>query len=54
MKDTKSVWFPAYRYVVPAKLERWLEQMSMSGWHPDRIRQWSSLYMTFRRGEPKQ
>ncbi|WP_163881748.1 DUF2812 domain-containing protein [Paenibacillus favisporus] len=54
MKDTKSVWFPAYRYVVPAKLERWLEQMSMSGWHADRIRQWSSLYMTFRRGEPKQ
>ncbi|OZB90883.1 DUF2812 domain-containing protein [Paenibacillus sp. XY044] len=54
MKETKSVWFPAYRHVVPAELERWLEQMSGRGWHVDRIRQWSSLHMTFRRGEPKQ
>lgn len=53
MKDRKIVLFPGYRYVVPADFERWLEKMASAGWHIDRISQWSSLFMVFRRGEPQ-
>ena len=53
MKDKKIVLFPGYRYVVPADFERWLEKMASAGWHIDRISQWSSLFMVFRRGEPQ-
>jgi uncharacterized membrane protein (DUF485 family) len=53
MKDSKIVLFPAFRYVVPADFENWLEGMAEKGWHIDRVRQWSSLVMTFKRGQPR-
>jgi hypothetical protein len=53
MKNSKIVLIPAFRYVVPADFENWLENMAAQGWHIDRVRQWSSLVMTFRRGPPR-
>lgn len=53
MKDKKIVWFSAFRRVIPADYENWLEQMAAEGWHINHFRQWSSIYMTLTRGEPK-
>ncbi len=53
MKDRKVVLLPAFRHVVPADFERWLEKMASEGWHIDRINQWSSLVMVFKRGVPQ-
>ena len=53
MKDKKIVWFSAFRRVIPADYENWLEKMAAEGWHFNHFRQWSSIYMTFKRGEPK-
>jgi len=53
MTGKKTVMFPAFRRVVPSDFENWLEQMASEGWHVNNIRQWSSIVMTFRKGEPK-
>jgi hypothetical protein len=53
MREKRRVILPVFRRVVPADLENWLERMAAEGWHINRVRQWSSLMMTFRRGEPK-
>ena len=53
MKDRKIVLFSAFRYLLPSDYENWLERMAAEGWHVDRFRQWSSIFMTFRRGTPK-
>jgi hypothetical protein len=53
MTDKKTVLCPVFRHLNPTDFENWLEQMAAKGWHIDRIRQWSSMLMTFRRGEPK-
>lgn len=54
MKNTKTVWFSAYRWVVPADYEAWLETLAKQGWTLQRIRQWDSIRMTFHKTEPKQ
>jgi hypothetical protein len=54
MKDKKRVWLSAFRHVVPADYERWFEEKEAQGWHVDKIGQWSSILMTFRRAEPRQ
>lgn len=53
MKDKKIVWLSAFRNVVPADYENWLEDSSLQGWNIDKIDQWSSILMTFKRGNPK-
>jgi len=53
MKEKRIVLFPAFRKLVPANLEDWLERMAAEGWHIDRVRQWNSLWMTFKKGEPR-
>jgi hypothetical protein len=53
MKDKKIVWFSAFRHVVPADYENWLEKMAAEGWQTGRFWQWSSIYLTFTKGEPK-
>jgi len=53
MRGKKTVIFPAFRHLHPSDLEQWLESMAAKGWHIDKFRQWSSLFMTFRQGEPK-
>jgi Protein of unknown function (DUF2812) len=53
MKDKKIVWFSAFRRVIPADYENWLEKMAAEGWHINHFRQWSSIYMTFKRDKPK-
>ncbi len=49
---TKSEWFASFRYVVPADFENWLEAQARDGWLCERVGQWSSIRMTFRKGEP--
>jgi len=51
MSDSKVVLFPVFRHLLPVDYENWLEQMAAEGWHIDHIGQWSSLCMTFQRGE---
>jgi hypothetical protein len=53
MTDRKIVLFSAFRYLLPSDYENWLERKAAEGWHINRFRQWSSIVMTFRRGEPK-
>jgi len=53
MKDKKAVWMSAFTNVVPAEYEKWMEEMEAQGWHVDKIGQWSSIRMVFRRGEPR-
>lgn len=54
MKDKKRIWLSAFRHVVPAGYEKWFEDLEARGWHVDKIGQWSSILMTFRRAEPRQ
>ena len=51
--ERKAVWFSAFRWVVPADYERWLEDQALQGWQADKIGQWSSLRMTFTRTESR-
>lgn len=53
MSDRKIVLFSAFRHLLPADYENWLEQMAAAGWHIDHIGQWSSMWLSFQRGEPK-
>ena len=53
MSDRKIVLFSAFRYLLPSDYENWLERMAAEGWHYNRFRQWSSILMVFRKGEPK-
>ena len=53
MKDKRIVWFSAFRHLVPADYENWLETMAEEGWHINHFRQWSSIFMIMKRGEPK-
>lgn len=50
--SAKREWFASFRYVAPADFENWLEGKARDGWILDHIGQWSSLKMTFRKGEP--
>jgi hypothetical protein len=49
---TKREWFAAFRYVAPADFEDWLEAQAREGWLCERVGQWSSIRMTFQKGEP--
>jgi hypothetical protein len=53
MKTKKVVWLSAFKYVVPAEYENWLEEMASQGWNIERISQWSSVRMVFTRTTPK-
>ena len=53
MTDRKIMLFSAFRCLLPSDYENWLERMAAEGWHINGMRQWSSIVMTFRRGEPK-
>ncbi len=53
MKDKKIVLFSSFRHLLPSEYENWLDQMAADGWHICHFRQWNSIIMTFKRGEPK-
>jgi len=50
--STKREWFAAFRYVAPADFEDWLEAQAHEGWQLEHVGQWSSILMTFQKGEP--
>ncbi len=54
MSHTRTEWFSTFRYVVPADFENWMEKLAADGWNVDKIGQWSSIRMVFRKTEPKQ
>ncbi len=49
----KIEWFTAHRFAVPEEYEAWLERKAEEGWHPIKIRQFSSIRMVFEQGVPK-
>lgn len=51
--EKKTVWMSAFINVVPADYENWLENMALEGWEIKKIGQWSSVCMTFEKGESK-
>lgn len=53
MKNKKVCWLSAFKNVVPSDYENWLESLALQGWQIDKIGQWSSVYMTFRKGDSK-
>lgn len=53
MKTKKTVWFSAFKYVIPAEFEFWLEKLASQGWNIDRIGQWSSIRLQFTKTSPK-
>ena len=53
MKTKKAVWFSAFKHVVPADYENWLEKLALQGWNIDRIGQWSSIYLVLEKTAPK-
>jgi len=53
MKTKKVVWLSAFKHVIPADYENWLEEMALQGWNIDRIGQWSSIRLVFMRTPPK-
>lgn len=53
MKDTRVLYFSAFRHVVPEDFERWFEELTAAGWHPVKVGQWSSIAMRFERSEPR-
>lgn len=53
MKSKKVVWFTAFKHVIPADYEYWLEGMALQGWNIERIGQWSSIRQVFTKTTPK-
>lgn len=53
MITKKVVWLSAFKYVIPADFENWLEEMASQGWNIDRIGQWSSIRLVFTKTTPK-
>jgi hypothetical protein len=53
MKTKKVVWLSAFKHVIPADYENWLEEMALQGWNIERIGQWSSVRMVFTKSTPK-
>jgi hypothetical protein len=53
MKTKKVVWLSAFKHVIPAEYENWMEEMASQGWNIDRIGQWSSVRMVFTKSTPK-
>lgn len=53
MKNKKVFFCSAFKYVVPADYEHWFEELAVTGWHPVKIDQWSSIVMRFEKSEPK-
>ncbi len=54
MSKKRTVWLSAFKNIVPADYEKWLEDLALQGWHVESISQWSSIRMTFKKGDPKQ
>jgi hypothetical protein len=54
MSDRKIVLFSAFRNLLPSDYEEWLERLAKEGWHINRFRQWSSIFMIFEKGAPIQ
>lgn len=52
-KNIKAAWFLPFRYIAPADLENYYEQMDASGWHVDKISQINSFCTKFKRSEPQ-
>jgi hypothetical protein len=48
---TRHTWFVTFRHVNPADLEKWFEAQAREGWAPEKVGQWSSIRMTFRKGK---
>lgn len=53
MKERKTFFFSAFKYVIPADFERWFEELAAIGWHPVKVGQWSSIAMRFEKSEPR-
>jgi len=53
MKTKKVVWLSAFKHVIPADYENWLEEMASQGWNINRIGQWSSIRLVFTKTTPK-
>jgi hypothetical protein len=51
--NKKTAWFSAFRTIIPADYESWLERLALEGWNIDKLQALSVFRMTFRKTEPK-
>ena len=51
--NTKSFWFPAFRKVVPAEFEEWLEGLAQEGWNVENLGLFGAFRIKFRKTEPR-
>lgn len=49
----KTYLFPTFIHPAPDDFEAWLEKLALKGLHPKAIGQFSSVFMSFKKGEPK-
>lgn len=56
MKDKNKMvkWWLPYKYAAPVDFENYMEKMAKEGWNVERIKQWDSFRMVFKKTEPKQ
>ena len=51
--NKKTVWFPAFRKVVPADFEEWLEGLAREGWNVDKLGSFGAFRIKFNGSEPR-
>ncbi len=42
-----------FMHPVPSEYEEWLEGLAQKGWHPKKFSQWSTTFLKFNKGDPK-
>jgi len=51
--NLKTIWFPAFRKVVPADFEEWLEGLAKDGWNMDKLGRFGAFKIKLHQTEPK-
>ncbi|MCL2475289.1 MAG: DUF2812 domain-containing protein [Chloroflexi bacterium] len=51
--NKKTIWFSAFRKVVPADFEEWMENLAKDGWNIDKLGQFGAFKIKLHKTEPK-
>jgi len=51
--NKKTVWFSAFKTVVPADFEEWMESLAKEGWNVDKLGLFGAFKIVFYKSEPK-
>ena len=51
--NKKTIWFSAFRKIVPADFEEWMESLAGGGWNIDKLGKFGAFKIMFNKSEPK-